>query len=231
MSSVGGAETDPPGAPLLGAMSTTGLPWPDRGGGPLIRPGLHMCALYCGAEQRDAVLLPYVLDGLRRGDKCVIGIDETVAGTVYDRVDEVQGALRTDQLLVGSSTEQLSSGGRSAIDGLIAFWDAAVRSARDDGYDFVRLAAEASWWLRSSPEPAEIAHDEVRLSSYAARHTPSVLCLYDVAAYGAGSVIDLVRLHQVILLSGLVLENPYYEPPDELELRSDAEGNVPYRRS
>jgi hypothetical protein len=42
------------------------------------------------------------------------------------------------------------------------------------------------------------------------------LCLYDLTRYGAGVIVDLLRVHPIILLSGLVLENPYYLPPDEL---------------
>ena len=66
------------------------------------------------------------------------------------------------------------------------------------------------------PGMPEFIRYETELNRYAAQHAQSILCLYDLTRYGAGVIVDLLRVHPIILLSGLVLENPYYLPPDEL---------------
>ena len=43
-------------------------------------PGLHICAFYRGAEQRDELLLPYLREGLAAGDKCICVTDDPAAG-------------------------------------------------------------------------------------------------------------------------------------------------------
>ena len=91
-----------------------------------------------------------------------------------------------------------------------------MQSALQDGYPFVRLGAEAAWWMPQVPGMPEFIRYETELNRYAARHAQSILCLYDLTRYGAGVIVDLLRVHPIILLSGLVLENPYYLPPDEL---------------
>jgi hypothetical protein len=39
-----------------------------------------------------------------------------------------------------------------------------------------------------------------------------------LARYGTGVVIDVLRVHPIILFSGLVLDNPHYRPPDEVQV-------------
>jgi len=41
-----------------------------------LAPGDHICALYMGAAERDAILLPYLQAGLRSGDKCICVVDQ-----------------------------------------------------------------------------------------------------------------------------------------------------------
>ena len=40
-----------------------------------VRPGDHICAFYVGVEERDQVLLPYLREGLRAGDKVICVVD------------------------------------------------------------------------------------------------------------------------------------------------------------
>jgi hypothetical protein len=42
------------------------------------------------------------------------------------------------------------------------------------------------------------------------------VCTYDLARFSASSVIDVLRSHPVATIGGIVHENPFYMPPDEL---------------
>jgi len=48
-----------------------------------------------------------------------------------------------------------------------------------------------------------------------------VICAYDLSKFGASVVIDAMRTHPVVLIGGLLQENPFFVPPDQflLELR------------
>jgi hypothetical protein len=49
----------------------------DIGVGETAATGDHICALYTGPAERDAILIPYICAALRSGDKCVCVIDST----------------------------------------------------------------------------------------------------------------------------------------------------------
>jgi hypothetical protein len=48
-----------------------------------------------------------------------------------------------------------------------------------------------------------------------------VICAYDLAKFGASVAIDALRTHPAVIIGGLLQENPFFIPPDQLlvELR------------
>jgi hypothetical protein len=53
------------------------------------------------------------------------------------------------------------------------------------------------------------------------KYDNAVICAYDLSKFGASVVIDAMRTHPVVLIGGLLQENPFFVPPDKflLELR------------
>lgn len=45
--------------------------------------------------------------------------------------------------------------------------------------------------------------------------------MYDLAKFGGAVVIDIMRTHPIIIIGGILQENPFFVPPDEMlrELR------------
>ena len=50
--------------------------------------------------------------------------------------------------------------------------------------------------------------------------TPTV-CVYDAGRLSGGMLIDLLRTHPLTVMNGVLHENPFYTPPNEMlrELR------------
>ena len=48
-----------------------------------------------------------------------------------------------------------------------------------------------------------------------------VICAYDLARFGGDIVVDVIHTHAVIIIGGMLQENPFFVPPAEFirELR------------
>lgn len=124
--------------------------------------------------------------------------------------------MASTQLEVFSSDDTYLRTGSFASDEMLGFWDAYVGAVvRDDRFSFVRIAGEATWALRDPPTVDELMRYESELNRFAGRYPQAVLCLYDLDRFGAGILVDLLRTHPKLLVSGRVLENPYHLSPDE----------------
>jgi MEDS: MEthanogen/methylotroph, DcmR Sensory domain len=183
-------------------------------GGLSIPPGTHICAFFRGVAERDAVMVPFLLEGLRSGEKCTCIID--------DGVDAVRAALAVDEDLQGpqvairSSKETYLRQGIFSTQAMLDFWDDWVSTAlHEEGFGFVRSTGETTWTLKELPGLWDFLTYEAELNRFLPRYPQVILCLYDLEHFGGQVLVDILKTHPKVLMGGTVLENLYYMDPDE----------------
>ena len=181
--------------------------------------GAHICAFYRGQQDRDDLLIPYLEEGIRNGDKCICLVDssgpEHIRESLHCNDDDATGhALQIEVL---RTTESYLRHGRFDPDEMIDWLTENVTAALDtDGFPLVRAAGEMSWALRAFPGVGELFYYESQLNKYTARIPRQVLfCMYDLDRVSGSMVIDAMRTHPRVLVGGLLFENPYYVDPDD----------------
>jgi hypothetical protein len=185
-----------------------------------LAPGDHICALYMGAAERDAILLPYLQAGLRSGDKCICVVDqddtEGVRTGISDSAD-IDASIESGQLQMHTSSETYLACGEDGFttEDMIKFWEDSVGRAMSGNFRFARVAGEMSWALRDLPGLDELTRYESEFNRYVVRYPQLGLCLYDLERFGGGILVDVLKTHPKILLGGMVLDNPHYLTPDE----------------
>lgn len=180
--------------------------------------GDHVCGFYYGEEERDALLLPFLREGLVTGDKCVVVIDSTRPDEVIARIGGTPDAVTSGQLEFYHSDETYLRTGTFEPDLMISFWEErADRIHRDGAFTFVRLVGEMSWLERVPPARGSVVRYESWADEFASRYAQTVLCMYDLRRLGSGVLMDLLRTHSKLLLGGLVLENPHHISADEFD--------------
>jgi MEDS: MEthanogen/methylotroph, DcmR Sensory domain len=189
------------------------------GPGVAITPGDHVCAFYRGREQRDEVLLPFLHDGILAGDKCICVLDDPDVEQVakpLSLVVDLDAPLRTGQVDLLTTDEAYLPDGTFGMDRMLEFWDKRIGHAVDQGgYPFVRAVGEMTWALRGLPGSQDLTRYEARLNRLLPR-CQVILCLYDLERFTDGHVLmELLRTHPKVLMSGQLLENPWYVDPDD----------------
>jgi hypothetical protein len=191
--------------------------------GASVESGDHLCAFYRGLAERDEILLPYLRAGLHAEEKCICIIDASEPSVVLDRIGDgidVDGCVASGQLEVRTSDETYFRTGGFSIAEMVEFWDAAVGGAITGGrFSCSRAVGEMSWALRDAPGVDLLVDYESEINRFAPQYPQLLLCLYDLERFGGEIVVELLKTHPKMLVSGMVLENPYYQPPDEFSAR------------
>ncbi|WP_233150031.1 MEDS domain-containing protein [Kineosporia sp. A_224] len=188
--------------------------------GMAMAPGDHICAFYRGPAQRDEVLLPYLREGILAGDKVICVMDDPDVEQVTKPLSleaDVEASLSSGQLDLLTSDAAYIPDGTFCLDRMLDFWEAGVGSAvRRSGYTFVRAVGEMTWALRDLPGVEDLVRYEARLNRFLPRYPQVILCLYDLERFTDGQVLmELLRTHPKVLMSGQLLENPWYVEPEE----------------
>jgi len=203
-----------------GGMSMTTSPITMGRPGVAMAPGDHICAFYRGPAQRDEVLLPYLREGILAGDKVICVMDDPDVEQVtkpLSLVLDVEASVSSGQLDLLRSDNAYIPDGTFCLDRMLDFWEAGVGGAvRRSGYSFVRAVGEMTWALRDLPGVGDLVRYEARLNRFLPRYPQVILCLYDLERFTDGQVLmELLRTHPKVLMSGQLLENPWYVEPDD----------------
>jgi hypothetical protein len=104
---------------------------------------------------------------------------------------------------------------------MIALIKEALQAGHNDGYKQTRLVAHMEWALEDMPGVNDLVEYETRLNHALPKYKDPVICVYDCTRFGAGVVMDIVRTHPIVIVGGLLQENPFFVPPDKFlrELR------------
>jgi hypothetical protein len=180
-----------------------------------VAPGLHLCALYSGDQERDDVLFPFIEAGLRAGEKCLCLVDRIGVTSVLDRllqrVDD-EGMDRLQLTVDRASDVYLETGRFSSVE-MTAFLDRSVDAVGQESNGLLRAVGEMSWVLSRPPGADEFFAYESAVNRVVAGRPALFLCLYDLERFDADMLVEVLRTHPRVLVGRTVLENPHYESP------------------
>jgi hypothetical protein len=185
-----------------------------------LEPGDHICALYVSQTERDQIMLPFLRAGLQAGHKCFCVVDSSPTSQVLKDLgddDATLAALSEHQLELFTAGETYLRTRPFSTEGILDFLRENVQVAAAEGdYAFSRITGEMPWALHDLPdEREEFFRYEAELNRFAPQYPQAILCLYDLGHFGGGILLDLLRTHPKLVVSGQLVENPYYLSPDQ----------------
>ncbi len=185
----------------------------------------HICAFFNGMDEHYRVLQSFISDGFDQGDKAFHLVDpqrrEDHLRRLADAGIDVEEAVASGQLEVHPWEDGPLHGERFDQDAWLAGFEEVLRSGPASGYTKTRFLAQMEWALVDMPGIDDMIEFETRVNYVVPKYDNAVICAYDLSKFGASTVMYALRTHPVVIIGGLLQENPFYVDPDELlrELR------------
>jgi len=180
----------------------------------------HICAFFNSTEEEHRVLGSFYKDGLDRGEKATHIVEAEKRDEYLKRLAEagthVQEMMDTGQLEVLPWTDAYVRDHRFDQDAMLASVEKLLQSGAAAGYPLTRLVGHHMDWLFiDKPAVDNLVQYEARLNHVLSNYDAAVICNYDLSRFGASVAIDIMRTHPLVIIGGLVRENPFYVPPDQ----------------
>ena len=185
----------------------------------------HICAFFNGMDEHYRVLRSFIKDGFDSGDRAFHLVDPKRREDHLRRLGaagiDVEGATASGQLEVHPWEDGPLHGGRFDQATWLAGFEEVLQSGRGSGYAKTRFLAQMEWALVDLPGIDDMIEFETRVNYVVPKYDNPVICSYDLSKFGATTVMYALRTHPVVIIGGLLQENPFYVEPDELlrELR------------
>jgi len=192
----------------------------------------HICAFFNSVDEEHRVLRSFIKDGFERGDKAFHIVDPELREEHLKRLTEaginVEQAMDTRQLEVRPWQEAYLRGDHFDQNAMLALIEEVLQSGAAAGYAITRLLAHMEWALLDKPGVDDLVEYETRLNYVLPKYHDPVICTYDLSKFGSRVAIDIMRTHPVVIIGGVLQENPFFVPPDQFlaELRERRSGRA-----
>lgn len=188
--------------------------------GSLLSRSCHVCAFFHSKDEEYRVLMPFIKEGFEKGDRAFHVVDPNHRYAHLQRLEQegidVGAAKRSGQLEVRRWEEAYIKGGHFDQFRMIdTIKDALDANKRAPG-NVTRLVANMEWALEDLPGVHDIIEYETRLNQVLPEYHDPVVCTYDLSRFDAGTVVDIMRTHPMVIIGGVLQENPFYVPPNEM---------------
>ena len=182
----------------------------------------HICAFFNSLNEQHRVLRSFFKDGIDRGEKAFHLVDAELREEHVKRLVEaginVQQAMDTGQLEVRLWQDTYLGGQRFDQDAMLALLEGQLQSSTVAGYPLTRFMGHMEWALLDKPGVGDLLEYETRLNYVIPKYDDIVICAYDLSKFGASVLMDVLRTHPVVIVGGLLQENPFFVPPDQFLL-------------
>jgi len=179
----------------------------------------HLCAFFSTRDEEYQALLPFLTDGIEQAERAMHIVDPRRRPEHLWRLDEAgiaTGALQeVGQLEVRGWPDAYVRGGRFDQAAMLSLIEDVLIDGSSHGYPLTRLWANMEWALEEKAGVEDIVEYESRLNYVLPKYNDPVICTYDLSRFNAGVAMDILRTHPLVIIGGVLQENPLYVPPDE----------------
>jgi hypothetical protein len=198
-------------------MTSTAAPIPFAGS--MLGKYRHVCAFFSSPKEEYATLLPFVRDGLERGERVYHILPSQRRAEHLEQLRnagiDVAEVQQRGQLNVVTTEETYLRDGHFSMDGMLGQIQDALKTGAMLGFPLTRLLGHPELVLEDLSGVNEFIEYETRLNDVVPNYDDPVICLYDTNLLNGTIAVDILRTHPVAIIGGLLYENPFFVPPQE----------------
>lgn len=174
----------------------------------------HACAFVRGPAEERAVIDPFLVEGMRRGEKATYIVNPDHRDEHEERLG--RSAPAPELLEVTTWHDAHLKGGCFDQDRMTVELDEMIRAHAEAGRPPMRLVGQMGWVFSSPPGIEQLVAYEATVNEVLNRGKTPTVCVYDVTRLNGSMMMDLLRAHPLTVMNGVLHENPFYTPAEEL---------------
>jgi hypothetical protein len=192
---------------------------PVRLGGSHLGAVRHVCAFFASDAEAYRVLVPFIVDGLVRGEKAVHVVRRGQEREHLERLAaaglDLNAMRATGQLELRLNTETYLRDGKFDQNRMLAAFEGMASGNTTGGFPLSRIVCNMDWVAETPSLHNEVIEFESRVNDVWQRHDDVVVCIYDLKKMTGDMAIDIVRTHPIVLIGDVLQQNPFFVPPDQ----------------
>jgi hypothetical protein len=179
----------------------------------------HVCAFFDSPDEEQLVMAPFIREGLERGERAFHIVDPEQRADYVRRLEDegiaVAAAEARGQFELRTWDETYVPTGIFDLDAILARFEEVLEDTTTRGLPLTRLVGHVVQQEKGRLGIDGWVEYETRVNYIVPKYRDPVICIYDPSKFSGGEVMDILRIHPMVIIRGLLRENPFFVPPDQ----------------
>lgn len=181
--------------------------------------GLHICQIFSDDEERLDSLIEFLRCGLEAGESTACFTEKVDDAVLANHLGE-QGLSFEDARVSGRFTQARASevyfqDGRFDPERMLGLLRKFHKDSVAKGCPAARIIGEMPSEVQHISGGSRLMEYESRVSMLLKEHPVTAVCQYDANAFDGATIMQVLKVHPLMVIRGSVVRNPYYVPPEE----------------
>src|SRR4051812_884489 len=183
----------------LGGIPMKRSPSPICLAGSQLSEARHVCAFFNSDEEEYRVLLPFIEDGFKCGDKAVHVVNPGQRDAHLQHLTragiDAAAAEKAGQLELRTNSDVYIRDGRFDQDRMLELFAQWASGNTNGAFPLSRIVCRMDWVAEDRSYVDDVIEFESRVNEVWRQHDDAVVCTYHLSKFGADTVIDIMRTH------------------------------------
>lgn len=182
-------------------------------------PGVHICQIFSDDDERQESLLKFLLSGLQSGERTSCfseKVTETALEDFFGNHGINYNAVKDSGAFTLSGTREVYfQDGRFDPDRILDLLTKYHEDSVDKGYPAARVIGEMTAEIQHMPGGDRLLEYESKVSLLLKKHPVTSVCQYAARDFDGAMIMDILKVHPLMVVRGSVVHNPFYITPEE----------------
>lgn len=185
-----------------------------------IPAGTHICQIYSDESERDDSLMKFLLKGIQNGELNACFSEnvstEKLAAFLESNGISLREVEASGVLMRHGTREVYFKDNRFDPDRMLGLLKAFHQRSLDSGCTGARVIGEMSQEIKVIDGGSRLLEYESRVSMLLREHPVTAVCQYDARVFDGATIMEVLKVHPMMIVSGAVVKNPFFIPPEEI---------------
>jgi len=185
----------------------------------LFPAGSHICQIYSDDEERQASLLGFLESGLNNGEKAACFSNKTDDASLAKHFQahglSLAQLIASKALTKAGTSEAYLQNGRFEPEHMLGLLRQFYVDSVSEGFTAARVIGEMIPEVLSLHGGNRLMEYESRVSLLMREYPVTAVCQYNANVFDGATIMQVLRVHPLMVIRGVVVHNPYFIPPEE----------------
>ncbi len=182
-------------------------------------PGVHICQIFSSDDERQELLLKFILSGLQSKERTCCFSDNTTKQAIGEFLGNYgishNDAIESGALTLAGTRDIYFENDRFEPERMLSLLASYYNDSVTEGYPAARVIGEMATEIQHVSGGNRLMEYESKVSILLRDHPVTAVCQYDARSFDGAMIMDVLKVHPLMIVRGSVVHNPFYIRPEE----------------